>query len=91
MSSTVSSSSWSANSHAGWPHSWVALPGDPAPKRLRSLPATPEGHHSYAGGLLEHTVAVATLCRDAAELHRRLRRDLLLSAALLHDIGRTRS
>lgn len=59
-------------------------------KRLRSLPATPEGHHSYAGGLLEHTVAVATLCRDAAELHRRLRRDLLLSAALLHDIGRTR-
>lgn len=58
--------------------------------RLRALPATPEGHHSYAGGLLEHTVAVATLCRDAAELHRRLRRDLLLSAALLHDVGRTR-
>ena len=65
--------------------------GDPElRKRLRALPATPEGHHSYAGGLLEHTVAVATLCRDAAELHRRLRRDLLLAAALLHDIGRTR-
>ena len=59
-------------------------------KRLRALPATPEGHHSYAGGLLEHTVAVATLGRDAAELHRRLRRDLLIAAALLHDIGRTR-
>jgi 3'-5' exoribonuclease len=57
--------------------------------RLRSLPATPEGHHGYAGGLLEHTVAVATLCRDATELHRRLRRDLLLTAALLHDVGRT--
>jgi 3'-5' exoribonuclease len=57
-------------------------------KRLRALPAAPTGHHSYAGGLLEHTVAVATLCRDAAELHRRLRRDLLISAALLHDIGR---
>jgi len=65
--------------------------GDPDFRaRLRALPATPEGHHSYAGGLLEHTVAVATLCRDAAELHRRLRRDLLISAALLHDVGRIR-
>jgi 3'-5' exoribonuclease len=58
--------------------------------RLRSLPATPDGHHRYSGGLLEHTVAVATLCRDAAELHSRLRRDLLLAAALLHDAGRIR-
>jgi 3'-5' exoribonuclease len=58
-------------------------------ERLRSLPATPDGHHRYSGGLLEHTVAVATLCRDAAELHKRLRRDLLLAAALLHDAGRT--
>jgi 3'-5' exoribonuclease len=57
--------------------------------RLRELPATPDGHHRYAGGLLEHTVAVATLCREAAELHRRLRRDLLLAAAILHDAGRT--
>jgi 3'-5' exoribonuclease len=58
--------------------------------RLRTLPATPDGHHSYAGGLLEHTVGVATLCREAAELHRRLRRDLLLAAALVHDAGRVR-
>ncbi len=57
--------------------------------RLRTLPATPDAHHSYAGGLLEHTVGVATLCREAAELHRRLRRDLLVVAALLHDAGRT--
>jgi 3'-5' exoribonuclease len=58
--------------------------------RLRALPATPDGHHSYAGGLLEHTVGVATLCREACELHRRLRRDLLLAAAILHDLGRVR-
>ncbi|HEX2045919.1 MAG TPA: HD domain-containing protein [Gaiellaceae bacterium] len=58
--------------------------------RLRILPATVEGHHSYAGGLLEHTVAVATLCREAAQLHPRLRADLLLAAALLHDVGRMR-
>ncbi len=57
--------------------------------RLRSLPATVDGHHSYAGGLLEHTVGVATICREVAQLHPRLRSDLLLSAALLHDVGRT--
>jgi 3'-5' exoribonuclease len=58
-------------------------------KLLRTLPATIEGHHSYAGGLLEHTVGVATICRETAQLHPRLRADLLLTAALLHDVGRT--
>jgi 3'-5' exoribonuclease len=58
---------------------------------LRSLPAAgADGHHGYAGGLLEHTVGVATLCREMAQLHPRLRGDLLLAAALLHDAGRTR-
>jgi 3'-5' exoribonuclease len=57
--------------------------------RLRELPASPELHHDYAGGLLEHTVAVATICRDAAQVHPRLRSDLLVAAALLHDVGRT--
>jgi 3'-5' exoribonuclease len=63
---------------------------DPAVrKRLRGLPATPDGHHNYAGGLLEHTVGVATICRELCQLHPRLRADLLLGAALLHDAGRT--
>ena len=57
---------------------------------LRELPAAPDGHHDYAGGLLEHTVGVATICRETAQLHPRLRHDLLLAAALLHDLGRTR-
>jgi 3'-5' exoribonuclease len=57
--------------------------------RLRTLPATSDGHHAYAGGLLEHTVGVATLCREAAQLHPRVRGDLLLAAALLHDVGRS--
>jgi 3'-5' exoribonuclease len=57
--------------------------------RLRELPATLDGHHGYAGGLLEHTVGVATLCRETAQLHPRLRSDLLLASALLHDVGRT--
>jgi 3'-5' exoribonuclease len=58
---------------------------------MRALPAAgADGHHGYAGGLLEHTVGVATLCRETAQLHPRLRADLLLAAALLHDLGRTR-
>jgi 3'-5' exoribonuclease len=58
---------------------------------FRALPAAgAEGHHGYAGGLLEHTVGVATLCRETAQLHPRLRADLLLAGALLHDVGRTR-
>jgi 3'-5' exoribonuclease len=56
---------------------------------LRSYPATPDGHHSYAGGLLEHTVGVATICRELTQLHPRLRADLVLAAALVHDVGRT--
>jgi 3'-5' exoribonuclease len=60
-----------------------------ADRALREFPATLDDHHSYAGGLLEHTVGVATLCRETAQLHPRLRADLLLAAALLHDVGRT--
>jgi 3'-5' exoribonuclease len=59
-----------------------------ADRDLAAYPATPDEHHSYAGGLLEHTVGVATLCRETAQLHPRLRADLLLAAALLHDVGR---
>ena len=57
---------------------------------LRTYPATPDAHHSYAGGLLEHTVGVATICHELTQLHPRLRADLLLAAALVHDVGRTR-
>jgi 3'-5' exoribonuclease len=66
--------------------------GDPELRgAYRSLPAAGvDGHHGYAGGLLEHTVGVATLCRETAQLHPRLRADLLLAAALLHDVGRVR-
>ena len=60
-----------------------------ADRDLGAFPATTDGHHSYAGGLLEHTVGVATLCRETAQLHPRLRTDLLVAAALLHDVGRT--
>jgi 3'-5' exoribonuclease len=57
---------------------------------FRHTPCTRNGHHAYLGGLLEHTVAVATLAREICDLHRRLNSDLLLAAAIVHDIGHTR-
>jgi 3'-5' exoribonuclease len=67
----------------------VAAVLDPEIRRaLRRLPAASD-HHSYAGGLLEHTIGVTTLCRETAQLHPRLRGDLLVAAALVHDVGRT--
>ncbi len=60
-----------------------------ADRDLAAFPATLDGHHSYSGGLLEHTVGVATLCRETAQLHPRLRSELLIAAALVHDVGRT--
>jgi 3'-5' exoribonuclease len=57
---------------------------------FRRTPCTRNGHHAYLGGLLEHTVAVATLAREICDLHRRLNSDLLLTAAIVHDLGRMR-
>jgi 3'-5' exoribonuclease len=49
----------------------------------------PSHHHAYLGGLLEHTVAVATMALELCPLHPRLDRDLLLTAAIVHDLGKT--
>lgn len=56
----------------------------------RRAPCTRGGHHAYLGGLLEHTVAVGTLALEVCQLHQRLNQDLLLTAAIVHDLGRTR-
>ena len=55
----------------------------------RRSPCTRAGHHAYLGGLLEHTVAVGTLAVESAILHPRLNADLLVTAALVHDLGKT--
>lgn len=47
-------------------------------------------HHGFVGGLLEHTISVARLCDFYAQCYPLLNRDLLMTAALLHDIGKTR-
>ncbi len=56
----------------------------------RRAPCTRAGHHAYLGGLLEHTVAVAQLAQETCLLHVKLDSDLLLAAALVHDLGKTR-
>ena len=66
----------------------AALLGDDALRAaLRRAPCTRAGHHAYLGGLLEHTVAVGTLAVETCALHPRLDQDLLLTAALVHDLG----
>jgi len=58
--------------------------------QMRRSPCSRSGHHAYLGGLLEHTVAVATLAQETCVLHPRLNSDLLIAAAIVHDIGKTR-
>jgi 3'-5' exoribonuclease len=52
-------------------------------------PAAKLWHHSYIGGLAEHTLNVTRLSLAACDIYRGLDKDLLISGALLHDIGKT--
>jgi 3'-5' exoribonuclease len=63
---------------------------EPFRTEFRRAPCSRAGHHAYLGGLLEHTVAVATLANELCLIHPGLNPDLLLTAALLHDVGKTR-
>lgn len=47
-------------------------------------------HHGFMGGLLEHTLSVVKLCDYYCKTYPMLKRDLLLTAAMCHDIGKTR-
>lgn len=59
------------------------------PPKPSGSPCTRAGHHAYIGGLSEHTVAVGTLVTETCVLHPKLNSDLLMAAALIHDIGKT--
>jgi 3'-5' exoribonuclease len=59
------------------------------PPGVGSSARSPSNHHAYLGGLLEHTVAVSTMALELCALHPRLDRDLLVSAAIVHDLGKT--
>ena len=47
-------------------------------------------HHGFVGGLLEHTLSVTKLCDYYAGYYPQLNRDLLITAAIFHDVGKTR-
>lgn len=47
-------------------------------------------HHGFVGGLLEHTLSVTKLCDYFSKTYPMLNRDLLLTAAMFHDIGKTK-
>ncbi|MDO4519638.1 MAG: HD domain-containing protein [Eubacteriales bacterium] len=47
-------------------------------------------HHGFIGGLIEHTLSVTNLCNFMANAYSILNRDLLITAALLHDMGKVR-
>ncbi len=55
------------------------------------MPCTRSGHHAYLGGLVEHTVGTASVLQALAVWHPRVDSDLLLTAALVHDIGHARA
>ena len=59
-------------------------------KKFRSHSAAKTVHHGFSGGLLEHTLSVLRMCEYFAGSYGILNKDLLLTAAMCHDIGKTR-
>lgn len=58
-------------------------------RSFRNSSAAKTVHHAFIGGLLEHTLSVAQICEFQCGKYPILKHDLLITAALLHDIGKT--
>lgn len=66
-----------------------AFMGDPQiAEAYKQAPAAKSLHHAFIGGLLEHVVSLMNLCATVAPLYPQIHRDLLLTGAFLHDIGK---
>jgi 3'-5' exoribonuclease len=63
-------------------------PGTDMARRFRQAPGGKRMHHDYIGGLLEHTVSVAEVCRFLSTHYEGVDGDLIVAGALLHDIGK---
>jgi len=57
-------------------------------KNFTHSPSAMTHHHNYVGGNLEHTVGVVRLCNNICEMYPGINRDLLITGAVLHDIGK---
>ena len=58
-------------------------------KRFKTASAAKTLHHAFVGGLLQHTLYVTNFCFFMTKYYPVLNRDLLLTAAICHDIGKT--
>lgn len=59
-------------------------------KKFKGHSAAKTVHHGFAGGLLEHTLSVVHLCEYFAGAYDIINKDLLISSAVCHDIGKTK-
>jgi len=59
-------------------------------KDFKNAAAAVRYHHAFKGGLLEHTLAVTEICDAISRVYHNLNYDLLVSGAILHDIGKIR-
>ena len=59
-------------------------------RKFKKSSAAKAVHHGFVGGLLEHTLSVTNLCNYYTKAYPMLHKDLLLTVAMLHDIGKTR-
>lgn len=59
-------------------------------ERFKKSSAAKSVHHGFIGGLLEHTLSVTKLCEYFCTTYPALKKDLLLTAAMFHDIGKTK-
>ena len=57
-------------------------------EKYTSVPAGKMWHHSYISGLLEHTLEIIKICDLMCDIHPEINRDLLISGAMLHDLGK---
>jgi len=61
---------------------------EPLVAAYKNAPAAKTLHHAFVGGLLDHVVSLMNVCDLAARNYPQINRDLLLSGAFLHDIGK---
>lgn len=59
-------------------------------KKFKAHSAAKSVHHSFAGGLLEHTLSIVKMCEYYVNAYPLLSKDLLYTAAIFHDIGKTK-
>ncbi|MBK7927540.1 MAG: HDIG domain-containing protein [Bryobacterales bacterium] len=63
-------------------------PTSPSPRAYKTAPAAKSIHHAWLGGLIEHVLSLCTLCKIVCPHYPHVDGDLVLTGAILHDIGK---